>query len=120
MTVSTLLKEQVKPVLGCTEPSAVGLASAYAFKTLSEKKGIKPPQIDRIILTVDRNVYKNSFAVGLPRTGSKIGIDIAATLGIFCNPQSGLNLFSTISKNDFKKAERYRLYYSHSGSRQEK
>lgn len=78
MNVYSLLKEQVAPVLGCTEPGSIGLACADAFRILGGNRKTKPGEISKIRLTIDRNVLKNALSVGIPRTGGKTGIDLAA------------------------------------------
>jgi len=59
-----VLKDQVTPALGCTEPIAVALAVAKAKETL----GSFP---DKIKIKVDRNIFKNALAVGIPGTRKK-------------------------------------------------
>lgn len=69
-----LLKQEVVPALGCTEPIAVALACAKAREVL----GHHP---DSIHIFVSGNILKNSMAVGVPGTGMK-GLPIAACLGV--------------------------------------
>jgi L-cysteine desulfidase len=69
-----LLKSQVIPALGCTEPVAVALASAKA----REELGRIP---DSVKISVSPNIYKNSLGVYIPGTGD-MGIHLAAALGI--------------------------------------
>ncbi len=77
-TIKDILKIEVAPALGCTEPAAVALCSASAMALLPEKK------IDRIELWVDSNVYKNGLAVAIPGTRGEFGIDMAVALGAVC------------------------------------
>jgi L-cysteine desulfidase len=69
-----VLKHEVFPALGCTEPIAVAYAAATAAYEL---KG----QIKEISITVDPGVYKNGFAVIVPNTGGEKGNLIAGVLG---------------------------------------
>lgn len=68
-----LIKREVVPAIGCTEPMAVALASAKASEVLG-----KTPQ--RIEVFLSANVLKNAMGVGIPGTGM-IGLPIAIALG---------------------------------------
>ena len=68
-----LIKEEVVPALGCTEPIAVAIATAKAKEVLN----MKPEKIN---IFVSKNIYKNGMGVGIPSTGM-IGLNIAAALG---------------------------------------
>ncbi len=71
--IITLLKKEIVPAIGCTEPVAVALASARAAELL----GAKP---DRIDVFLSANVLKNAMGVGIPGTGM-VGLPIAVALG---------------------------------------
>ncbi len=68
-----LLKTEVVPALGCTEPIAVSLAVAKAREVLGEMP-------DHIELLLSPNIFKNGMGVGIPGTGMT-GLPIAAALG---------------------------------------
>ncbi len=68
-----LLRSEVIPAIGCTEPIAVALCTARAKEIL----GAEP---DKIIVYLSKNVYKNALAVGIPNTGMT-GLPIAIALG---------------------------------------
>ena len=68
-----LLRCEVVPAIGCTEPIAVALCVARA----KEKLGAQP---DKIKVLLSKNVYKNALAVGIPNTGMT-GLPIAIALG---------------------------------------
>ena len=68
-----LIKQQVVPAVGCTEPAAVALGVAKA----SELLGSTPEQID---IWLSANMLKNAMGVGIPGTGM-IGLPIAVALG---------------------------------------
>lgn len=72
-TFINLLKTEIVPALGCTEPIAVALAVAKARETLGET----PSSIN---LFLSPNIFKNGMGVGIPGTGMK-GLYIAAALG---------------------------------------
>lgn len=74
--IVALLKQEVKPALGCTEPIAVALATARC----SEELGDTPDQIE---VEVSANILKNGMGVGIPGTGMT-GLQIAASLGAVC------------------------------------
>ena len=68
-----LLRSEVIPAIGCTEPIAVALCAARAKELL----GAEP---DKITVYLSKNVYKNALAVGIPNTGMT-GLPIAIALG---------------------------------------
>ncbi|NLY50916.1 MAG: serine dehydratase subunit alpha family protein, partial [Firmicutes bacterium] len=68
-----LLRDQVRPAFGCTEPVACALAVARAREALGEP-------VRKISLVTSPGVYKNGLGVGIPGTGAR-GIPIAAALG---------------------------------------
>ena len=68
-----LLRSEVVPAIGCTEPIAVALCVARA----KERLGCEP---DAITVYLSKNVYKNALAVGIPNTGIT-GLPIAIALG---------------------------------------
>ena len=57
-----LIKREVVPAIGCTEPMAVALCTAKAAETL----GCKPEAINVLLST---NILKNAMGVGIPGTG---------------------------------------------------
>lgn len=78
-TYIALLKKEVKPALGCTEPIAVALAVAKATEVLGAQ-GEKPA---KITVEVSANILKNAMGVGIPGTGMN-GLYIASALGACC------------------------------------
>lgn len=71
--IISLVKREVIPAIGCTEPIAVALAVAKASETLG-----KCPE--KITLFLSANILKNAMGVGIPGTGM-IGLPIAVALG---------------------------------------
>lgn len=68
-----LIKREVIPAIGCTEPIAVALCVAKATEIL----GVKPEKIE---LFLSANILKNAMGVGIPGTGM-VGLPIAVALG---------------------------------------
>ena len=99
MNFLEVLKNGVKPALGCTEPVAVGLATAKAFEVV---KG----QIENIEVSVSPNIYKNGMGVGIPGT-KEIGLAFAAALGITCGDANlGFEVFRNVDDNSVSEAEK--------------
>jgi L-cysteine desulfidase len=79
LEIIELIKREVKPALGCTEPVAVSLAVAKAAEALREI-GVEPVKVE---IAVSGNILKNGMGVGVPGTGM-VGLHIAAALGVTC------------------------------------
>ena len=93
-TVKDLLKIEVAPALGCTEPTAIALASAAAA-TLIDKNSIKSIEI-----IIDQNIYKNGLAVSIPGAKGNSGLDLAAVLGAFGgDPSLKLEVLDPVDDN---------------------
>ena len=71
----SILKEELVPAMGCTEPIAIAYAAAVARDTL----GALP---ERISLAVSGNIIKNVKSVIVPHTGGLKGIASACAAGI--------------------------------------
>lgn len=71
--IIALVKSEVVPAVGCTEPIAVALCVAKATETL----GCLP---EKITAFLSANILKNAMGVGIPGTGM-IGLPIAIALG---------------------------------------
>ena len=69
-----LIKREVVPAIGCTEPIAVALCVAKAKELL----GCQP---DKVEVLLSANMLKNAMGVGIPST-DKIGLPIAIALGV--------------------------------------
>lgn len=72
--LTDILKNQVAPALGCTEPGAVAYAVAKAKEILGS-------DVKKLNLEVDKNILKNGYSVGIPGT-SEHGIIFAAALSL--------------------------------------
>ena len=68
-----LIKREVVPAIGCTEPIAVALCAARATELLGQ-------QPESLNVQLSANILKNAMGVGIPGTGM-IGLPIAIALG---------------------------------------
>ncbi len=71
--IISLIRREVVPAIGCTEPVAVALCVAKAVEIL----GARP---ECISVALSGNMLKNAMGVGIPGTGM-IGLPIAIALG---------------------------------------
>ena len=71
--IVAMIKREVVPAIGCTEPIAVSLCVARATELL----GSLP---EKITARLSANILKNAMGVGIPATGM-IGLPIAIALG---------------------------------------
>lgn len=93
-----ILKEELVPAMGCTEPIAIAYAGALVRKTL----GNIP---EHITVRCSGNIIKNVMGVTVPNSGGLKGIDVSATLGILGgDSDKKLEVLSTVTEEDIKKA----------------
>lgn len=79
-SILALLRKEVVPALGCTEPIAVALAAARAAEAL----GRTP---ERLYVEVSPNLLKNGMGVVVPGTG-ECGLGVAAAAGALAGKSS--------------------------------
>ena len=102
-----LIRKEVKPALGCTEPIAVALAAAKAVEILEERSNVsmRNDKDLRIDVQVSANILKNGMGVGIPGTGM-VGLFIAAALGAVCGKSSyGLEVLQDFDEVSINKAK---------------
>lgn len=89
-----ILREELKPAMGCTEPIAI----AYAASILRDALGAIP---DSIQLQLSGNIIKNVKSVIVPATGGMHGIPAAVAAGIVANaPQKQLEVLTVLTSAD--------------------
>ncbi len=97
--VKDVLKTEVAPALGCTEPVAIALAAAAAATLIPEQT------IDALDIWVDPNIYKNGIAVAIPGTQGLNGLDLAAALGALGgDPSLRLEVLATVEDDTVARA----------------
>ena len=70
-----LVYQDVKPAIGCTEPVALAYAGSVCRKYVTG-------DINKIVLTTSKNIYKNGKSVMVPHTNGKSGLKLAFCLGL--------------------------------------
>ena len=96
-----ILKEELIPAMGCTEPIAVAYAGALARKAL----GALP---ERVILCVSGNIVKNVKSVIVPHTGGRKGLKVAVAVGICCgDSDQELEVISGVTEQQLKELDQY-------------
>ena len=97
----TLLKQELVPAMGCTEPIAVAYASAVAAREL----GVLP---ETVHICVSANIIKNVKSVIVPNTGGLHGLEAAAAAGIVAgDPDSKLLVISKVTAAQQEEIARY-------------
>lgn len=97
----TILRHELVPALGCTEPIAVAYCAAVAAKTL----GNLPDKAD---IYCSGNVIKNVKSVTVPNSGGMRGIEAAAVLGMIGgNPDKKLEVLESVTDADREAAAAY-------------
>lgn len=95
-----ILKEELVPALGCTEPIAIAYAAAKAREVL----GCFP---EKVIVKCSGNIIKNAKSVVVPNTGNLRGIKASALTGMVGGDASAcLEVLSKISENDVNTVKR--------------
>lgn len=95
--VLAILNEEVVPAEGCTEPIALAYVAAKAREVLGKKP-------DRINIYVSGNIIKNVKSVVVPKSGGRVGIEVAAAMGAIAGkPEKELMVIQDITKEDMEK-----------------
>ncbi len=95
--LTQLIREDMKPALGVTEPGAIAFAVATARSYVGG-------EIQKVSLRLNSGMYKNAFTCGIPGS-SQVGNCHAAALGaVAADPAKGLECLDGISMEDGQKA----------------
>ena len=99
-SIIALIKREVVPAIGCTEPVAVALCVAKATELL----GSLPARIE---VALSGNMLKNAMGVGIPGTGM-IGLPVAMALGALVGKSAyGLEVLKDVTPESVELATHY-------------
>lgn len=101
MNFVEILKEELTPAFGCTEPIAIAYCAARARETL----GCLP---EKILLEASGNIIKNVKSVIVPNTGGLKGISAAAAAGIVAGRADKLlEVIAQVTEDEKKQIKAY-------------
>lgn len=96
---TNILKNELVPAMGCTEPIAIAYCAAKARSLCSNP-------CTKVIVEASGNIIKNVKSVTVPNTNGLKGIEAAAAVGIVAgDPEKKLEVISSVSdaqKEDLK------------------
>ena len=96
-----ILKEELLPAMGCTEPIAMAYAAAKARETLG-----KLPK--KVLVQASGSIIKNVKSVIVPNTGHLKGIPAAAAVGIVCGQaDKELEVIADVTEEGILKLRQY-------------
>ncbi len=96
-----ILKEELVPAMGCTEPIAIAYAAAVARKTLGQ-------MAQRMEVEASGNIIKNVKSVFVPSTGGLRGIPAAAAAGMAAgDPDLELEVLSQVGQQEQRAIQEY-------------
>lgn len=94
----SLVKQDSKPAMGCTEPVAIAYCAYVASREINRG------EIQSIDVELSRSIFKNAKAVKIPGTG-RSGIDYSTALGVGVdNVESPLLIFEKVDDDLMKQA----------------
>lgn len=97
-----ILKKELVPAMGCTEPIAIAYAAAYA------KDLMDGDEIVQVDIHASGNIIKNVKSVTVPNTQGRKGIEAAAAIGIVAGDASKeLQVVSKVKKEDIEKLDAF-------------
>lgn len=98
--IISLIKKEVVPAIGCTEPVAVSLCVAKATEVLEQRP-------DNIKVYLSGNILKNAMGVGIPGT-KMVGLPIAIALGaLIGKSEYGLQVLKDLKPEDVEEGKKY-------------
>ncbi|MFT4104998.1 MAG: L-serine ammonia-lyase, iron-sulfur-dependent, subunit alpha [Lacrimispora sp.] len=100
-TYVQILKEELLPAMGCTEPIALAYAAAVARNILGDIP-------DRVVAGASGSIIKNAKSVIVPQTGHLKGIPAAVTAGIIAgDPEKKLEVIANASPRQIEQMKHF-------------
>ena len=91
--LTQMIKDDMKPALGVTEPGAIAFAAA---KARSYTQG----PIDSVMVAMNSGMYKNAFTCGIPNS-NEVGNIFSAALGVVAGDcEKGLEALANVTPAD--------------------
>ena len=95
-----ILRGELIPAMGCTEPIAIAYAAAKARQLL----GAMP---ERMVARCSGNIIKNVKGVNVPNAGGQKGVEVAAILGALAgDPELELQVISKVTPEAVEQVRR--------------
>lgn len=99
--VVNLLKNEIIPAEGCTEPIAIAYAAAKATEVLGKKP-------EKMSISISGNIIKNVKSVVVPNSGGMIGIAVSAAMGAFAgDPSKELMVISDVKPEQLEEVRQF-------------
>ena len=96
--LTKIIKEDMKPALGVTEPGAIAFAVAKAKSYITE-------EIESVKVRLNSGIYKNAFTCGIPNS-NEVGNIFAAALGVVAGKADrGLESLEDVTEEDNIRAQ---------------
>lgn len=96
-----ILREELVPAMGCTEPIAIAYGAAKARELLGEIP-------DKVVVEISANIFKNVKSVVVPNTNGLKGIEAATSIGIIAGKsKKNLEVISEVSEEEKKITKEY-------------
>ncbi len=101
-TYTAILKDEMRPAMGCTEPIAI----AYAASILTDVLGGRAAEIS---VGLSGNIIKNVKSVVVPATGGMHGIESAVAAGVIANAyRQKLEVLGALQEKDIAEIVEYK------------
>lgn len=98
-TYVAILKQELVPALGCTEPIAIAFCASKAREIL----GCLP---EKVRIGCSGNIVKNVMGVTVPNSGGLKGIEVATVLGLVGGkPEKLLETLEDVTQEDIEKTK---------------
>lgn len=96
--LTELIKEDMRPALGVTEPGAIAFAVASA-------RARAEGELRKVKVSLNSGMYKNAFTCGIPNSDHFGNVYAAALGAVAAEAELGLEALSCITERDNEKAE---------------
>jgi len=96
-----ILKGELIPAMGCTEPIAIAFTAAKAREVLGQMP-------ERMVIRCSGNIIKNVKGVVVPNSGGLKGVEVAAILGAVAGRADlELQVISQVNQSDIDQAKMF-------------